>query len=459
MLPLSSAGSPPTKSSSTTSRSRPTAKASSEPTTANPSTEDDGPDGGVVAGAVIGSLAALAAVVFVLLLCKRRRAAQRQSEKDTYPRKRQSVASSLFGGFGRPGYPQRGSAASPLAGSHLSHPYASSGPQGWATRLARASSWKRKAERLPETRKFYGVEDPTSTTSLPKQPPPTVPLPSVPLEATREMEQRWRTAGPALSPPPSRAEHYTVQVFGQALSDYSHDGDARARGFSNDASTPPPTARTLRNPFDTASTIVSGSHESRGSLSSAEGAHIQHAKPAATGLEAIQGSPIEMVHRDATPSGRPIPARSSSARDLVSTHRAGPDGATSTSFVPDQPVTLARKPTITCADDGTAAESTAQGTSPGANKVGPPERRVRHQSSAALIEETSNATHSTEQVHPQHRRHRSGRSSGSRSLAGEEDRPGFFAARDHVPRYSGARGDPRLPAGSDAQAVEIGRLQ
>ncbi|GAA5989187.1 hypothetical protein JCM10908_001197 [Rhodotorula pacifica] len=458
--------------------------------------DDDGPDGGAIAGGVIGSLAGLALIVFVVaVLIRRRRAKKPTRNSATNARgpsaKRQSIASSLFGAFGRP-TPPGDFNSSPLAGSHLSHPYASSTSTGqnWVSKLARASSWKRKAERLPETRRFYGVEArevDMAAAGLPRPPPPCVPLPSVPIGATREMEERWRTVGPTLSlDEQRRVAHSTVQVYGEALSDFGDPArHERVAGGSSgsyvvipypqapvkdDILPPPPqTAQSFHNPFGS-ETNFSTSRESHGSLSSAEGAFIQRARPISIPLERIEGSPVEPVPKRSSPSApsgekrnpssaaatRPVPVRSSSARDLVSTHCAGPEGTVSASVVQAGPSGgLARKPSV-IRPDGTVegqnidvAGAAAQ-TPVSAKPTRGTSRRVRHQSSAAIIEEAAIGAHSSDNAQDtgrvrSHRRQRSGKSSSSRTSGGEEDRPGFFATREHVPRYVGER-DPRLPS-------------
>ncbi|BGP54039.1 hypothetical protein JCM8202v2_001611 [Rhodotorula sphaerocarpa] len=436
-----------------------------------------------IAGGVIGALAGLALLLFLAALFARRRKRRRAEQEAQHfggirpsPRSRQSVASSFFGALGRPGPSLHDSHAGPIGGAHLSHPYSSPTTQTWVSRLARASSWKRKAERLPETRRFYGVdaqEAAMAAAGVPKQPPPCVPLPSVPPGATREMEERWRTVGPTLSLPARSREptdHTTVQVYGQALSDYSSQGDGDLPADATDTFVivpprpsmisslqcegPPQTAQSFRNPFGSESERVSGSHGSRGSLDSVEGADIQSAT-----LERIEQSPVEPsigitppTASSTSPSAqnlqRPVPVRSSSARELVETRLAGPGGGTSASLVAGPGAALARRPTLTRVD-GTSAPalskdgSAAQGAAPSRDSTA---QRLRHQSSSALIEIASSAPDSpwsttSEGRTKSHRRERSGKSSGSRS-AGEEDPPRFFAARDHIPRYSTER-DPR----------------
>ncbi|GAA5994601.1 hypothetical protein JCM5350_001470 [Sporobolomyces pararoseus] len=72
------------------------------------------------------------------------------------------------------------------------------GSETWQVRLARAASWKRRTERLAETRKFYGVGGrAVAIGSDLRGPPPAVPLPRPPEamergDGVREMEERWR---------------------------------------------------------------------------------------------------------------------------------------------------------------------------------------------------------------------------------------------------------------------------
>ncbi|GAA6013149.1 hypothetical protein JCM8202_003038 [Rhodotorula sphaerocarpa] len=480
--PSSSTTSPSTSHMSTAS-SRTAGSTTALPSARQAETEHAGPDSGAIAGGVIGALAGLALLLFLAALFARRRKRRRAEQEAQHfggirpsPRSRQSVASSFFGALGRPGPSLHDSHAGPIGGAHLSHPYSSPTTQTWVSRLARASSWKRKAERLPETRRFYGVdaqEAAMAAAGVPKQPPPCVPLPSVPPGATREMEERWRTVGPTLSLPARSREptdHTTVQVYGQALSDYSSQGDGDLPADATDTFVivpprpsmisslqcegPPQTAQSFRNPFGSESERVSGSHGSRGSLDSVEGADIQSAT-----LERIEQSPVEPsigitppTASSTSPSAqnlqRPVPVRSSSARELVETRLAGPGGGTSASLVAGPGAALARRPTLTRVD-GTSAPalskdgSAAQGAAPSRDSTA---QRLRHQSSSALIEIASSAPDSpwsttSEGRTKSHRRERSGKSSGSRS-AGEEDPPRFFAARDHIPRYSTER-DPR----------------
>lgn len=451
------------------------------------SEKQDGAKGGVIAGGVVGALLSLGLVVTIVAILVRRRNAQRSARRPTIRgpiAMRQSVASSLFGAFGGGSNPPGGFNSSPLAGAHLSHPYASSTSTGpnWVNRLARASSWKRNAERLPETRRFYGVGE-AAEVEMPSQPPSCVPLPSVPLEATREMEERWRTVGPTLSLdrqlPPPPAPPSTVQIYGQALSDFDQEDPnhsfSRLADRSDDSYVVIPypracvldgaqspawsvAAHSLRNPFGSSETNVSvshESHESHGSLGSAEGAFIRQAHP----ISVFEESPVRFeppsaggdtarapATAPAPASAQPIPVRSSSKRDLVSTHCAGPEGAVSMSVVDEPAGGLARQPSIVrpnAAPPLTASDHEAPVS--GRERQEPSPLRGRPQSSAALVEETAagdGAAHNHS-----HRRQRSGqpRSRSRSHSADEEDRPNFFAARESIPRYSTERDPRRVP--------------
>ncbi|GAA5860589.1 hypothetical protein JCM3774_006216 [Rhodotorula dairenensis] len=463
---------------------------SAEASVPSPSEDSKGESrGGVIVGGVVGALFVLAIVVTTVAVLIRRRRSDKATSTDKPSARgpnteRQSIASSLFGGFGGPTAPGDFS-SSPLAGAHLSHPYAASSSAGpaWVNRLARASSWKRKAERLPETRRFYGLGEATgSSPGLPSQPPPCVPLPSVPIEATREMEERWRTAGPTLSLDAQRGvAHSTVQVYGQALSNFDDEDHSGARSLgatdsSNGSyvvvpypracvsSSPPRTAQSFHNPFESPA-----SHESHGSLSSAEGAFIREAHPISVPLERADRASSPLLKSTlgkspivGTAVAKPTPVRSSSKRDLVSTYRAGPSGAVSVSLVEAPSGGLARQPSLIRPDTATTAHCTGRdlsGDVPPASSMlaQEPSRQGRHQSSTAPVEgEGAMPEEASRTVRrPSHRprRSRDTRSNPysrprSRSCsAAEEDRPGFFAAREHIPRYSVDR-DPRLASGT-----------
>lgn len=461
------------------------------------SEKHDGPNGGAIAGGVIGALAGLGLLVAIVAIVVRRRNARRSARRPIIRgpiAMRQSVASSLLGAFGGGSNPPGDFSSSPLAGAHLSHPYATSTSTGpnWVNRLARASSWKRKAERLPETRRFYGVGE-AAEVEMPSQPPPCVPLPSVPLEATREMEERWRTVGPTLSldrqlpPPLPAAPPSTVQVYGRAISDFGQEQDpdhslSRLAGESDDSYVVVPypracvldgaqspawsaTAHSLRNPFGSSETNVSvshGSHESHGSLGSAEGAFIRQAHPVSIPAEQIEeSSPPGRPQPQSAPAAvaKPIPVRSSSKRDLVSTHCAGPERAVSMSLVDEPTGRLARQPSVVrlnAASPLTALDHEAVAVSfvSGMEQEEPSHRRCRPQSSAAVVEETA-AEDDGFGHNRSHRRKHSGQPrsrSRSHSAEFEEDRPGFFAARESIPRYSTERDPRRVPATSGGSA-------
>ena len=490
----------------TNTNARPSRSAAPTSTAASnvPSEKYDGPNGGAIAGGVISALVGLGLLVAIVAILIRRRNAQRRAQRPTIRgpiAMRQSVASSLLGAFGGGSNPPGDFSSSPLAGAHLSHPYAistSTGPN-WVNRLARASSWKRKAERLPETRRFYGVGE-AAEVAMPSQPPPCVPLPSVPLEATREMEERWRTVGPTLSldrqlppPPPAAAPPSTVQVYGHAVSDFGQEQDpdhslSRLAGGSSDDSyvvIPYPracvldgaqspawsaAAHSLRNPFGSETpngSVSHESHDSHGSLGSAEGAFIRQAHP----ISVFEESPVRLeppsASSDAAPAdAKPLPVRSSSKRDLVSTHCAGPVGAVSMSLVDGPAGGLARQPSVVrpnAASTGTPSLAPAHDAFALSSISDPSHQRGRPQSSAAtvvvVVEETAADDDGAGHKRSSHRRKRSGEPrsrSRSHSAEFEEDRPNFFAARESIPRYSTERDPRRVPAapGGSAQLGE-----
>lgn len=162
---------------------------------------------GVVAGAVVASLAGVALLILLALFFRKR--SNRQTgdyynadtgrQRDSGPFSGPSLITTGVGNDGGIG----GSPRVPALES------VGTDAEGWAARVARNNSWRRKAERLPETRNFYGV---TSEVPLPSAPPPAVPPPRLSNSAVLMMaDTHAPTAGkPSLprklparySPPP-----------------------------------------------------------------------------------------------------------------------------------------------------------------------------------------------------------------------------------------------------------------
>lgn len=128
---------------------------------------------GAIAGAVIGSLLVLAILLLACCVVRRRRRNRENgygdAEKGQGPLvgngslSAGSGAGALVGDGGIGGSPRNGE------------------PMTWMT-LARKASWKRKTDRLPETRRFYKVSQHAQTDDLPPpMPPPSLPLPPPPL--------------------------------------------------------------------------------------------------------------------------------------------------------------------------------------------------------------------------------------------------------------------------------------
>lgn len=530
--------------------------AASSSTAAILQTKRDGASPGAIAGAVIGSLLGVALIVFVAVLCLRRHNSRAADDRDSSSYlnaetgRRKSRASSFFAGLGGGGGTSRvspiplstsgltpplhnGSAADVTSGEggRSTHPYgpgphasttqlavplshsptssvAGSVPASrtWAQRLARASSWRRKASRLPETQRFYGVSPSAARVGgagLPPDPPPARPLPSVP---PREMRERWRE-GPAPlvqgsgrweSPRASEevrgTEPPVQQAYGMAVVDYVAPVEAspvthpiaathlRKRSVprassSTDAPRPPPAALnaaarlspgSFRNPFEStraaapppAPSLAHAPHASLDSTSAGSqwtsssarassdiaGARIAHARP----VVALQEHPQEEDDDDDVPLYRAgagaVPLRMGSLRELHETCRAGPRGETSTSVGGEG--NLARRPTLTLRE-GNGAD----------------EREAAHATGFEMEREDAGA-HQDQQQGGRAARHRSAAAlvevveelrldelvvvdaaelerSTRDPPPGEEDRPAFFSKRERLPRY-GVDRDPRL---------------
>ncbi|GAA6026860.1 hypothetical protein JCM8097_005914 [Rhodosporidiobolus ruineniae] len=271
-----------TRSTTSTSTSSSPASTSSTAADSMKSSSHSSAGPGQVAGIVFGSLGAVAIILFLFFLCRRRRrarddtafgqqlsaAAYYNSGPSGRSTKRRSSAFLSALNFSRrntaefpstPHGPRHPFAAalpnsysdspspgggqrpdSPSAGSQMSHT--------WASRLVRAASWNRKVERIPATREFYNIPDANAVAAVagPRAPPPRAPLPRRPGEeppTPRDMEERWRTDGAVLvggggglrSRGPSEEDEKgyggaqtTVQVYGEAMSDYAASDEVEA---------------------------------------------------------------------------------------------------------------------------------------------------------------------------------------------------------------------------------------
>ncbi|GAA5883392.1 hypothetical protein JCM16303_006728 [Sporobolomyces ruberrimus] len=224
--------------------------------TSSRASEDDGSvkstSAGLVVGATLGTLAAVSLLVYlVFYLCRR----HRRAHSSEPPGSSQNVDDSRYmnqetgakrGSFLLPAFQNRrassflpwnttprtplspspimfsdrdaemvngGIGASPRNGTFSPQSPSQStvvpvvvGSETWQAKLTRAASWKRKAERLAETRKFYGLAGRTNGGGRvdPRGPPPAVPLPRPPGskgngDGPREMEERWRVGEPTLN--------------------------------------------------------------------------------------------------------------------------------------------------------------------------------------------------------------------------------------------------------------------
>ncbi|GAA6063928.1 hypothetical protein JCM10212_004787 [Sporobolomyces blumeae] len=271
------------------------------------------PSAGTVVGATLGSLVGIALLVALgIYLCRRARSREQGERRDGEKRdpssyvdhdtgqRRSSIVLTAFrrttsrlsiplaipprtpidpsSAFATPTSQSYGVAFGTTLTPHSSRPFNSLDPtaailrtptpvligsETWQNRLARAASWKRKTERLAETRRFYRVGNANGRGGLggggggaregepaPSGPPPAMPLPKVPGSTERveprEMEERWRTDGPSLVVSPRQSQvqsrlggispylystpplassnelvdvpHGTTQAYGQAIS-------------------------------------------------------------------------------------------------------------------------------------------------------------------------------------------------------------------------------------------------
>ncbi|GAA5890303.1 hypothetical protein JCM6882_008788 [Rhodosporidiobolus microsporus] len=240
-------------------------------------TSDSGGTGrgpGIVAGIIVGSVGAVALVVFLIFLLIRRRrnrlsptaapglgkvGRNRSSYHNTETgaqHRRRSTPSGFLSAFNFSRHSSlplpfaRSTPSTPLSRSYNDSPYnapdggvgraPAPAPHPFASPIAasysRRNQPREKEDRLEATKDFYRVPP-----AVVPGPPPAGPLPSLPGRAPseeREMEERWRTDGPSLvssSRAPSRAaaaapppQPMTVQVFGEAMSDYAASDEAHA---------------------------------------------------------------------------------------------------------------------------------------------------------------------------------------------------------------------------------------
>ncbi|GAA5970090.1 hypothetical protein JCM11641_000263 [Rhodosporidiobolus odoratus] len=307
-LPSSSPASSRLSSTSPSSASSqlPSSSALSLPSSASDAQklESGSSNGGTIAGAVMGTLIGLTLLVLIIFSIRRKKQSP-TSDEDTAGRRRssyynadtgapyfthrRSTPSAFLSAFaiGRPspsplrtsraddshnqtynsGVRARHPFAAPQSGSYAPGMLSAPSNQTWTQRLTRAASWKRKADRLGETRSFYKVPEGAAVAAVagPRAPPPQGPLPSVPEKAAvkgglgdeRVMEERWRD-GPSLVQGGLRQPPGTVQVYGEALSD---DG------------THPSTPSTGRR--SSAQPIVPGAHIRRRSLRQTEDPFVE----------------------------------------------------------------------------------------------------------------------------------------------------------------------------------------
>ncbi|ORY55339.1 hypothetical protein BCR35DRAFT_335633 [Leucosporidium creatinivorum] len=171
-------------SSSSSSSYTPSRSSAMTVTSSSPKADEStsSSNAGAIAGAVVGSLAGLALLILLALFFIKRRKSQAGEYHDADTgRQRNSGAFSapppIMGGVGSNG----GIGGSPRA--PVVETVGGEG-EGWAARIARNNSWRRKAERLPETRAYYNV---TSEVPLPSAPPPAVPPPRLPPSAVLMM--------------------------------------------------------------------------------------------------------------------------------------------------------------------------------------------------------------------------------------------------------------------------------
>lgn len=364
----------------------------------------------------------------------------------------------------------------------------------WAPRLARAASWRKKIDRLEQTRDFYQVDEAAAVAAVagPRPPPPSAPLPCRPGEETM-MEERWRTQGPSLARGLSEREaHQALQVrYGEAMEkdvDSSNDisnfvaahgpvsprrrsvrqeeGSSR-RPFSvaldmKDLPLPPPPAaygmrNSFVNPFSGTPSPIRASFSTfrTGDSDDFNRDSVENAV-----LRTAHLAPPRTPHPDEvslySQVTTAIPIRSNSLRELArggslrELARSGSRrGQTSTPQPEDdldnlvRPA-LARRPTLTRRDESDRVFSPLspppvtgyREEEPTAEEVLSP--ADKHRSVAGLIETVESFDDELDGVE--------GKKGARRDPPpGEEDRSAFFARRERMPRYSAGSGkDPRV---------------
>ncbi|GAA5920183.1 hypothetical protein JCM1841_006633 [Sporobolomyces salmonicolor] len=325
---LSATAAAPSSSSTAATSAGPSASpiASAASSTLSNHTSNGTSRGSLIAGATIGSVGGAALLLFIFIVIRRIRTAREleeghQQQQGLQPHDHSSYVNAETGrrrsSFLPAALSRNSSSPLPFAtqrndsslgadggvgrcpgGEHPPTPVIV-GSETWQSRLARNASWKRKKERLQETRKFYNVGQRVGATGGAPPlvgPPPRMPLPEPPKNGsgTREMEERWRTEGPSLIIPetsgagsraanrsgvgagervtspdfsayfissrtgssPNSPGGTTTQMFGQAISD-DHDSPSSPttataiRGRHNAGlSSPHPRRRNSHDPFD-----------------------------------------------------------------------------------------------------------------------------------------------------------------------------------------------------------------
>ncbi|KPV76023.1 uncharacterized protein RHOBADRAFT_53023 [Rhodotorula graminis WP1] len=559
-VPQLVASSAAASSSSTVSNSAPpsTSSAPAAPTSTKSmlETASSSTSPGAIAGAVIGTILVVTVIVFLFVLfLRRRRAAQAADEHERSSRhdfnaetgRRQSRASSLFAalGGGRSGRPRsspiplsapgqaapsRDASAPRVVGGGAEcspHPYGFNRPPSstvladptlslptralgdpphalasrtWAQRLARASSWRRKASRLPETQRFYGVSPSAARVGgagLPPGPPPARPLPSVP---PREMRERWREGEPRLvqgsgrwesprasdevghGPPPAPVVR---QVFGTAVCDVdapvvassaTHPIAAahlRKRSVprassSSELPRPPHFSRSPRHPATAAPLSPTSFHNPFGSTSTAATLmhpstvpppHLPH-RPHAS-LDSTSANSAHWTSSSARASVDIAGARIAHARPVVAMQELPRARAADGDLVVDEDnvplydpcgavplrVGSLRELRETSRADplGTSSSSGAKGESLARR----PTLTLRERDGDGAPEQAAVAAgYETQRAGPEHERARHRSAAALVEVVEElqlkdEDSPAFFSRRERIPRYSVDQGDPR----------------
>ncbi|GAA5900627.1 uncharacterized protein JCM6883_002906 [Sporobolomyces salmoneus] len=360
------------------------------------------------------------------------------------------------------------------------------GSETWQTRLARAASWRRKTERLAETRKFYGVGGTRGGVNELRGPPPAVPLPRPPEavkrgDGVREMEERWRVAKPSdnderglkldrpsppisISPylvatPPQEEEdskrkeggneNRFEQACGQAIStNDDEDDDYTSIQVASPTSTihphrrsnaPRPTSKPLPLSPNVKTEFSSSSkgdlpYQNPFTLTRTLTTTTSHSIDESVPRSSIENARISQAQtRSIRPPGNSLgnslpinlPLRSTSMRSVhEGTTKASPNGDLNVAEREDM---VERKPSLTRIVNGKVLED-GTGRHP----------RGRHQSVAGVIEGRSSSESARRRMQFKRRE--------EPELPGEEDRPDYFLKRVVVPKYS-QDSDPRVVAG------------